>query len=475
MNRAIAIIVIVLSVAETTAQKELPDPIPWAADRFLFGLEERRPNVLPVLERFRGDIDAVLREVERRQLRKQAASSGVLKDVHFSHPRHQAAYADDLLNILVPDRYSPEKQFGLLIFMHGGGPGTKREYAWAVIADPAKDRYSYGLRQYFTNSQFVVVAPSAPWNEKSSARWNLPETDRYIAAVIDECHYRFNIDRDRVFLGGQSMGGFGAYHLCQRLNDRLAGGVLYAGAWSSARWENMMGTPLFIRHGINDAKPPGPDGKGGRPRYTDVFYAQSASRLLKKAGAEHVYFEDQGDHSIKAAGESVRALVKWMEKQKRDPYAPRVIAQTPRGWKATTDTPTPHSRWITIHETSEGTLPFDQVQRTGPGPRWKESKESFEKQGFKLGDRNVRAAKVDAVNHGDNRFTIKTRNVKRFSLWLHPKMVNFSKPIHLHLNGKDIARTARPSLLDALRSYQRREDWGLVYHAELVLDGDAPR
>ena len=205
--------------------------------------------------------------------------TGLLRGQRFRHPVLKDR--DDILNFLVPDGYSPEKPHGLLIFMHGGGPGTKREYAWSVISDRSKDRYSYGLRQYFTNSQFIVVAPL---NEKSSARWNLPDADDYIVAVIEECHYRFNIDRDRVFLGGQSMGGFGAYHLCQRLSDRLAGGVLYAGAWSSARWENMIGTPLFIRHGINDAKPPGPDGKGGRPRYTDVFYAQSASRLLREAG-----------------------------------------------------------------------------------------------------------------------------------------------------------------------------------------------
>lgn len=442
------------------------------ATRYLHGDQQQKESLSPIIGRFAGAIDEVLAQLERAEAKDRVAGPGTWFEQHFAAPGLRERYVDDLMNFLAPAGYSPERTVGLLIFMHGGGPGTKREYARSVISDPAKDRYSYGLRQHFTNSQFIVVAPSAPWNEKSSARWNLPEADEYIAAVIRECRYRFNIDHDRVFLGGQSMGGFGAYHLCQRLSDRLAGGVLYAGAWRSARWENMIGTPLFIRHGINDAFPAGTDGKGGRPRFTDVFYAQSASRLLKQAGVEHVYFEDDGGHSIKTAGESLRALVKWMKKQKRDPYAARVIAQTPRGWNATRDSSTPHCRWITIHETSDGTLPFDEVRRTGPGPRWKEPREAFEKQGFKLIKRNVRAAKVDATNHGNNRFTIKTRNVTRFSLWLHPRMADFAKPVHVLLNGRDTVHRPKPSLLDALRSFERRDDWGLIYYAELILDGD---
>jgi outer membrane protein assembly factor BamB len=463
-----AIVILLVATIGSAAETD------WVnqAVKYLAAEGAGREAAAAAIAKHSGAIGPIVSRLERAEPKKHDAVRGSIFDEHFSRPDLRERHRDDLLNFLVPESYAPWKKFGLLIFMHGGGPGTKREYARSVLSDPAKDRYSYGLRRHFTNSQFIVVAPSALWNEKSSARWNLPETDDYIDAVIRECRYRFNVDRERIFLGGHSMGGFGAYHLCQRLADRLAGGVLYAGAWKSARWENMVGTPLFIRHGRNDAVPAGMPGKSPRPRYTDVFYGSAASRLLTAAGAEHVYAEDEGGHSIKAAGESVERLVKWMGGQRREPYARRVIAQTPRGWNATRDTPTPHHRWVTILEAGDGTLPFDEVQRTGPGPSWKESRQSFLKQGFQLGRRNVRAAKVEAVNHGDNRLTVTTRNVRRFAIWLHPEMVDFARPVRISVNGADTIRQAKATLLDALRSYERRGDWGLIYHAEIRLAGD---
>ena len=48
-------------------------------------------------------------------------------------------------------------------------------------------------------------------------------------------------------------------------------------------------------------------------------------------------------------------------------------------------------------------------------------------------------------------------------------MVDFKRPVTLHVNGNTLTRTAKPSLLDALRSYERRHDWGLIYHSELKI------
>ena len=62
-------------------------------------------------------------------------------------------------------------------------------------------------------------------------------------------------------------------------------------------------------------------------------------------------------------------------------------------------------------------------------------------------------------------------NVSRFTLWLHPEMVDFSKPIRITLNGKlHFDRRVSPSLATLLESFERRGDWGLVYPAKTTLD-----
>ena len=54
---------------------------------------------------------------------------------------------------------------------------------------------------------------------------------------------RYNIDPNRVFLTGQSMGGWGGYHHVQVQPDRFAAVLTSAGAWRSAYWPVIRGTP----------------------------------------------------------------------------------------------------------------------------------------------------------------------------------------------------------------------------------------
>ena len=52
--------------------------------------------------------------------------------------------------------------------------------------------------------------------------------------VISECEERFNIDPDRVFLFGHSMGGFGGYHQALRGPDRFASIIISSGPGTAA-------------------------------------------------------------------------------------------------------------------------------------------------------------------------------------------------------------------------------------------------
>jgi hypothetical protein len=172
-----------------------------------------------------------------------------------------------------------------------------------------------------------------------------------------------------------------------------------------------------------------------------------------------------------------------MKTKRRDPFFPRVVAISPRGWHAGSDLPiphrhwldaphdlpVPHHRWISVLDIGEGKIAFDAARETGPPREWDESPEDFGKQGFQLTKTMVEAGLVDAEYKGENIFEVKTENVRKFSIWLHPKMVDFSKPIVAVVNGKESSYEARPTLLDALRSYERRKDWGLIYHCELLI------
>lgn len=309
----------------------------------------------------------------------------------------------------------------------------------------------------------------APWNEKTGARWNVPSADHYILDVIQECSYRFNRDADRVFLGGYSMGGFGAFHLSQRLNDRLAGAVVFSGAWKTTHWKAWTRLPVFMRHGRNDATAPGTEGLPSRPRFTDVFYSRSAHEGLTDLAIDHLYVEDDSGHSLRGAASAMLQLPSWMEKYTRTPYAPHVIAVSRRGWKSSSDTPNPHGRWVTISEIGADKITYNTVELRSPAPSFRETADDFSAQTMQTGTRSTAAGLVDANIEEDNCIVVQTENVRRFSLWLHPSMVDFSRPVRISMNGKRSEHKVTASLMNSLRSCRRRHDWRLIYHAEIKL------
>ena len=88
------------------------------------------------------------------------------------------------------------------------------------------------LGNLFNATGMIAVGPSAPWDEESYYRWCLRGSDEYLSDVIRECKSRFNVDADRVFLMGHSMGGFGSYHHAWREPDRFAAIIVHAGSWA---------------------------------------------------------------------------------------------------------------------------------------------------------------------------------------------------------------------------------------------------
>jgi hypothetical protein len=80
---------------------------------------------------------------------------------------------------------------------------------------------------------------------------------------------------------------------------------------------------------------------------------------------------------------------------------------------------------------------------------------------------------VEASNLGDNTIEVTTQNVRRFTIWLHPKMIDVSRPVRVIVDGEmKFEDRLSPSLVTALDSYRRRQDWGLIYPMRVVIDLD---
>lgn len=277
-------------------------PCAWALDqnaavklcRKYLASEDRteRRELSRQLAGYEGEIDPVLQSLDQRSY--QSVKSGYHGDEHFASAELRKRHPDDLLYFVVPKTYRTDKPTGLIVFLHGGGRTTTRRAPQATLRFPDHDtpRYSGRSGDMLAATGMITVGPSAPWNQDSPYRWCLSGSDDYVADVILECKNRFNIDANRVFLLGHSMGGFGAYHNALRQPDRFAAIVANSGSWSLGYWPVIRGTPLCIVQGEHDARP------GVRWHYTDVEYGRWTDEILSREKLDHVYMEHDKNHAI---------------------------------------------------------------------------------------------------------------------------------------------------------------------------------
>jgi poly(3-hydroxybutyrate) depolymerase len=387
---------------------------------------------------------------------------------HFRKPRLRAKHPEDLLYFAVPSSYDPGRPSALVVFMHGGGKGSPRT-APAGYMTPATARDSPNgshMGEIFEQAGMIGVAPSAPWNENDNSRWCLPESDDYVADVIEDCRVRFAIDSDRVFLMGHSMGGFGAFQMAQTQPDRFAGIVAVSGSWTLAHWPSLRGTDFCIVHGVKDAE------RNVRDRHTDVSFSRWADRMLTDAGVPHHCLEHEGGHGFGHSKPQVLEYLRSADDVRRDPFFPKVSLTTPAGHHVSRLRPVHHRRWLTLAAAADGEVDYEGVRiQGGKGHSRNSAPEDWDRWRLERIPVRRKGARIEAEHLGGNRFAVTTTHVARFTLWLHPKMVDPDRKITVTVNG-DTHRleAAAPSLRTALDAFERRRDWGMIYPGRLTIE-----
>jgi len=421
----------------------------------LYGPEEQKLTILDSLSVEPDDPIAFARSCLRG--RREGRKPGLVLDDRFELPHLRERYPDEILNFLAPDDYTPHTPMGLMVLLHGGGSGTPRDKARQWLLEPEGETGAYHFGRELRRHPCVSVAPSnllLPTHK----RWSNPQSDSYLLAVIEEASYRYNIDPHRVYLVGQSMGGFGAFHTVQTLGDRFAVTGCHAGAWYYGFWEGLRNVDFYIMQGIHDAVP------GVRPRFTDLPFARMASAILSGFHIPHTYREHSGGHSF-TESEPRRSCVEffdYVKDKRRSPFPGRVVTASRKGAFELYNSP--HHYWISIDEVHFGSFELDHMEPT-------ESTPSYCTTDFRHRTIRAHGGTVDATNDGSNHFTIQTHNVDRFTLWLNPAMADFSTPIKVEINGEPRHdATVSPSLRTALESFDRKRDEGQLYSAKIEFD-----
>ena len=441
-----------------------------------------RDTLEATLDSWQGNIDSVMQKVRPTPTSTQ---TGEVFYQSFTNPLFQQRYPGHQFHMYIPTHYTPSKPIGVMLWLHGGGSWSAGDIDHLAIYDMDNEQVTGRslARTETDNSNYILIAPIAPFGSiipipQHASRWDVPVADQYLMDIISELSTRYNIDYNRIVLAGFSMGGIGAYHHAIRLNDRLAAVMASAGSWELGTWDGLKNMPMYIIHGVTDAYF---NSTGCRPHNTAIEYARLAHAALYKASTIHRLYEYPGGHPWDNSAylywtNFINGQQGWVTDKVRDPYRTNVTAVNP--WRSYdvganfgvtwTEDPSPHTMWVSIKQTGTGTIPYNWARETGNGGC--SSATDFNNWSLTADIKNLAGGRADANITGPNQIAVTSTNVTKMSLWLHPKMVNFSNPVQVTLNGVTKSYTVKPSLLAALKSYERRWDWGMIYHAELDIN-----
>jgi len=359
------------------------------------------------------DWDYVKRQLEtaRDYSRRLAAGEDPFKDRSGLLVKAYRSEVDDTLQpygLYVPRSYDPKKPWPLLVSLHGATSShlLNRRRVFGLGNRPGESDYEAVRNEdvTFPDVDFIVLSP---YGRGEVAGYNgLAEQD--VLRAMADVERAYNIDEDRVYLTGLSMGGGGTWHLGLRYPDRFAaivpvcavGDLALSAAGRdlagdaralleltgpSAIAENAANQQVLIYHGDEDPAVNVEQSRRMVARYRELKWLGKSVQFFELPGVNHFAW----DFAYREA-----SLFERLASIRRDPSPPRVVYSTysPRYNQA---------YWLRI----------DRI------------------------DHGFRLARIEAVR-GTGRFDISVDNLSAFTILLDEAHVEQGRPFEVGVNGQ---------------------------------------
>lgn len=184
------------------------------------------------------------------------------------------------------------KKLPLIIQLHGAGErGNGKDELERVDV--------HGFSKYLKNAEHncIVIMPQCPENTFWAAR--VESIVKFIEQLIDE----YNVDNDRVYLTGLSMGGYGTWFTAMARPDLFAAIAPVCGggmAWNAG----VLKMPVWAFHGSADS-------------IVSVTQSDEMVSKLKELGADVTYTRIDGEGHGVWEKTYDQELIEWLLSHKR--------------------------------------------------------------------------------------------------------------------------------------------------------------
>lgn len=207
--------------------------------------------------------------------------------------------------LFVPPAYDKRRTYPLVLWLHGGA-GRGNDNLKQIQGGNTSGSHVWTKAENQSRHPCFVVAPQCPENEQ----WTTIETVRTTAQlrlaieVVADLQKRFSLDARRLYITGQSMGGFGTWAAIAEHPQMFAAAIPVCGGGDETQASKLVDVPVWAFHGEKD-------------KAVSVERSRNMIAAIKKAGGTPKYTEYKGaGHVIWNEVFNEPDLLSWVFAQK---------------------------------------------------------------------------------------------------------------------------------------------------------------
>jgi pimeloyl-ACP methyl ester carboxylesterase len=325
-------------------------------------------------------------------------------------------------HLYVPSSYTPFRSWPLLVFMHGlGDSGHRAIGVWQALAE---------------QQGWLIACPTATTYRNQG--WGETDLERSTTlSAIDEVRRHVNVDPERIYLGGVSMGGHGAWSTAMHHADRFTALFVINGGPRIVRYRLL---PNLRHVWVYDAQ-----GALDDPRL--ISAVRYATQRLAGLSYSIQYAEDpiRGHEWL---AEAPAAFANWVTPARRPRYPERVTLWTMGA---------PHERayWLEARQVDKAATATPQLPtQVAAG----QPEEVRRQRWIELLEQHV--AQIEARIAGPNWIVIeRCERANLLRLHLATALFDFDRPVKITYDGKVLFEgRVRPSLEYMLETTRHQHD-----------------
>jgi predicted esterase len=208
--------------------------------------------------------------------------------------------------VQVPTNYSPTNATPVIVALHGLGQ----------TEDSFFEAYGRALPRLAEQHGYLLVAPlgyrvdggygwgvgAAPTDPVARHRAEMSELD--VMEALAQVRSLYNIDPDRVYLMGHSLGAIGTWKMAAKFPEVWAAIGAFSGQGLPSTMSHMAHIPAFVVHGDNDPTV----GVGG---------SRAMVQAMKAQGVDHVYIEVPGGNHSNVVEPHLAGMMEFFNARRR--------------------------------------------------------------------------------------------------------------------------------------------------------------